>query len=200
MEDAAEKLDQLARTTEECTRCPDIVACRLRALSGAGHPHARVMFVSLAPSPEDEEGALAAGTTIQRELTELIPSLGNGARESVYFTTLLKCVPRSTAGKRPRRPKSVEKENCYNYLSTEISITTPHYIVPIGDETASFVLGKLFGDAEAGKHDPCELRAYESPSFKVVPIAAPGELAKREAKDREVYLKQMRALTSLMGL
>ncbi len=49
MEDAAEKLDELARAEKQCTKCDDIVSCRLRALSGAGHPHAQVMFVSLHP-------------------------------------------------------------------------------------------------------------------------------------------------------
>jgi len=64
MEDAAEKLDELARAEKQCTKCDDIVSCRLRALSGAGHPHAQVMFVSLHPSPEEEAADLPAGTGV----------------------------------------------------------------------------------------------------------------------------------------
>jgi uracil-DNA glycosylase family 4 len=198
MEDAAEKLDELARAEKQCTKCDDIVSCRLRALSGAGHPHAQVMFVSLHPSPEEEAGDLPAGTAVLRELAELIPSLSNGGRAKAYFTTVVKCVPRSDC--HLRRPTSAEQDNCYSFLSREISITTPHYVVPIGDEASRFLLGKLFGQADAADHDPLEVRVYDSPSFKVVPIAAPGEIAVREPKARDAYVKRLRSLAAVMGL
>ena len=198
MEDAAEKLDELARAEKQCTKCDDIVSCRLRALSGAGHPHAQVMFVSLHPSPEEEAADLPAGTAVLRELTELIPSLSNGGRAKAFFTTVVKCVPRSDC--HLRRPNSAEQDNCYSFLSREISITTPHYVVPIGDEASRFLLGKLFGQADAADHDPLEVRVYDSPSFKVVPIAAPGEIAVREPKARAAYVKRLRSLATVMGL
>ena len=198
MEDAAEKLDELARAERQCTRCDDIVSCRLRALSGAGHPHAQVMFVSLHPSPEEEAADLPAGSAVLRELAELMPTLLNGGRGKAYFTTVVKCVPRSDC--HLRRPRPDEQDNCYSYLSREISITTPHYVVPIGDEASRFLLGKLFGQADAAEHDPLEVRVYDSPSFKVVPIAAPGEVAVREPKARDAYVKRLHSLATLMGL
>jgi uracil-DNA glycosylase family 4 len=198
MEDAAEKLDELARAAAACTKCTDIVACRLRALSGTGHPHAHVMFVSLSPSPAEEAGDLPAGAGMATELAEFVPSLANGGREKSYFTTLVKCVPRSRS--RLRRPRVTEKENCFGFLSREISITTPHYIVPIGDEATRFLLGKLFKSADTSRHDPLELRVYESPSFRVVPIAAPRDVRIRDARVRDDYVKRLHPLTSLMGL
>jgi uracil-DNA glycosylase family 4 len=156
------------------------------------------MFVSLHPSPEEEAGDLPAGTAVLRELAELIPSLSNGGRAKAYFTTVVKCVPRSDC--HMRRPNSAEQDNCYSFLSREISITTPHYVVPIGDEASRFLLGKLFGQADAADHDPLELRVYDSPSFKVVPIAAPGEVAVREPKARAAYVKRLRSLAAVMGL
>jgi uracil-DNA glycosylase family 4 len=198
MEDAAEKLDELARAAQECTRCPDIVACRTRALYGTGHPHAHVMFVSLHPSAEEEEGDLPAGSAMARELAEFVPALNNGGRDKSYFTTVVKCVPRSNS--RVRKPRVQEKENCFGFLSREISITTPHYIVPVGDEATRFLLGKLFKTADTSKHDPLELRAYESPSFRVVPIAAPADIRKRDARTRDAYVKQLHRLASIMGL
>jgi len=198
MEDAAEKLDELARAEQQCTKCDDIVSCRLRALSGAGHPHAQVMFVSLHPSPEEEAADLPAGTAVLRELAELIPSLSNGGRAKAYFTTVVKCVPRSDC--HLRRPAPSEQDNCYSFLSREISITTPHYVVPIGDEASHFLLGKLFGQADADDHDPLEVRVYDSPSFKVVPIAAPGEIAVRAPRARDAYVARLRSLAKVMGL
>lgn len=198
MEDAAEKLDELARAAAACTKCTDLVACRLRALPGTGHPHAHVMFVALSPSPEEEAGDLPAGTAMAAELAEFVPALANGGREKSYFTTLVKCVPRSL--ERLRKPRVTEKENCFGFLSREISITTPHYIVPVGDEATRFLLGKLFKSADTSKHDPLALRVYESPSFRVVSIAAPRDIRRRDPRARGEYVKQLHSLTALMGL
>jgi uracil-DNA glycosylase family 4 len=198
MEDAAEKLDELARSESECTRCAEIAACRLRALAGAGHPHARVLFVSRSPSPEEEAAGLPAGASAMRFLAGLIPSLNNGGGESSFCTSLLKCVPRS--GDALREPRPEEMENCFGYLATEISITTPHYVVPIGRETTDFVLGKLFRDMGDGEHDLLDLRVVDSPAFRVVPVASATELAGRSEKERGDYAKRLRSLASLMGL
>ena len=198
MEDAAEKLDELARSERECTRCAEIAACRLRALPGAGHPHARVLFVSRSPSPEEEEAALPAGTSALHYLAGLIPSLNNGGGERSFCTSLLKCVPRS--GGALREPRAEEMENCFGYLAAEISITTPHYVVPIGRETADFVLRKLFGDPPGGSRDPLDLRVVDSPAFRVVPVASAGELAGRSEKERRDYVNRLRSLAPLMGL
>jgi uracil-DNA glycosylase family 4 len=198
MEDAAEKLDELARSERACTRCAEIAACRLRALPGAGHPHARVLFVSRSPSPEDEAAGLPAGASAMHFLAGLIPSLNNGGGESSFFTSLLKCVPRS--GTTLREPRPEEMENCFGYLAAEISITTPHYVVPIGRETADFVLCKLFRDPPGGMHDPLDLRVVDSPAFRVVPFASAAELGERSEKDRKEYANRLRSLASLMGL
>jgi uracil-DNA glycosylase family 4 len=198
MEDASEKLDQLARSEEQCTKCKEIVDCRLRALSGSGHPHAAVMFVSLHPSVADEAANLPAGTELVNDLAEFMPALSNGARESAYFTTLLKCVPRSDCA--VRDPKQEEKENCFSYLSKEISITTPHYIVAIGEETARFLLGKLFHDLPYKAGDSLELRVFDSPAFKVVPVATPADLRRRDEKARKDYSDRLHTLAGLMGL
>jgi uracil-DNA glycosylase family 4 len=198
MEDAADKLDQLARSERECTRCAEIAAGRLRALPGAGHPHARVLFVSHSPSPEEEEADLPAGTSAVRFLSGLIPSLNNGGGESSFCTSLLKCVPRS--GVAVREPRAEEMENCFGYLATEISITTPHYVIPIGRETADFVLSKLFNDNPGVPQDPLDLRVIDSPAFRVVPVASATELASCGEKERKDYAHQLRSLAALMGL
>ncbi len=198
MEDAAEKLDELARSERECTRCPEIAACRLRALPGAGHPHARVLFISRSPSPDDETAGLPAGTSALRFLAASIPSLGNGGGKNSFCTSLLKCVPRS--GGTVREPRTEEMENCFGYLATEISITTPHYVVPIGMATADFVLGKLFREAPKDPRDALDLRVIDSPAFRVVPVASEQELAGRHEKERKDYVARLHSLASLMGV
>jgi uracil-DNA glycosylase family 4 len=198
MEDASEKLDQLARSEKQCTKCEELVGCRLRALSGAGHPHAAVMFVALHPSLEDEQADLPAGTTLVNDLADFMPALANGAREKAYFTTLLKCVPRTDCDLRD--PSSEEKDNCFSFLSKELSITTPHYVVAIGEATTRYLLGRLFKDLPYSPGDALELRCFDSPAFKVIPVATPAELRQRDARTQKTYGERLHKLAALMGL
>ena len=73
MEDAVEQLDKLARNVGECTRCEELVACRLRAVPGGGHPHCAVMVVSLSPDPADEKAGLRSGSTLVERLARFLP-------------------------------------------------------------------------------------------------------------------------------
>lgn len=197
MEDALEQLSGLVRKESRCTRCSETAARRLRAVPGGGHAHAAVMIVSLAPSESDEAGDGEASAGLVDELAEFMPALKSG-RERVYVTTLLKCVPRGEAGVRPPAPD--EMENCFDYLSREISITTPHYILAVGEETTRFVLAKLFRDLPHASGDALELRVFDNPAFKVVPVATPGELRARDAKEQKRYGERLRQLAQLMGI
>jgi len=197
MEDAVEQLDNLARSVGECTRCDELVACRLRAVPGGGHPHCAVMVVSLAPVPADEaDGGVAGGSALE-ELAEFMPALTTG-RDQVYATTLVKCVPRSDCAE--RGPTADELAACYPYLSRELTITTPHYVLTVGEETTRFLLGKLFKNRPYEAGDSLELRLFDNPSFKIVPVATPAELRKRDAKARKEYADRLRALAQVMGL
>jgi uracil-DNA glycosylase family 4 len=197
MEDALEQLSGLARAETGCTRCADLAARRLRAVPGGGHPHAAVMVVSLAPSSEDEEGDGAAGAGLVAELAEFMPALA-ASRDRLYVTTLVKCVPRDDAGL--RLPAPAELENCFDYLSRELSITTPHYILAVGEDTTRLVLRKLFRDLPYAPGDALELRVFDNPAFKVVPVATPGELRERDAKQQRMYRERLRQLAQIMAL
>ena len=85
----------------------------------------------------------------------------------MYVTALAKCVPRSDGAVRDPHPQ--ELENCYPYLSKELTITTPHYVLTVGEETTRFLLGKLFKNRPYEPGDSLELRLFDNPSFKVVP-------------------------------
>ncbi len=197
MEDAVEQLDSLARSVGDCTRCDDLVASRLRAVPGGGHPHCSVMLVSLAPTPADEAAGGVAGAAILEELAESMPALTT-SRDQVYTTTLVKCVPRS--GSAGRGPTADELKACYPYLSRELTITTPHYVLTVGEDTTRFLLGKLFKSPPYEPDDSLELRLFDNPSFKVVPVATPADLRTRDAKARKDYLDRLRALAQVMGL
>lgn len=197
MEDAVEQLDKLARNVGECTRCEELVACRLRAVPGGGHPHCAVMVVSLSPDPADEKAGLPAGSTLVDGLAEFMPALAASA-DKVYVTTLMKCVPRTACDL--RAPRTKEQDDCYPFLSKELTITTPHYVLPVGEETTRYLLGTLFKDPPYKKGDSLELRLFDNPAFKIVPVATPDELRERDAKARKEYVERLRALARVMGL
>jgi uracil-DNA glycosylase family 4 len=197
MEDAVEQLDHLARTVSECTICDELVACRLRAVPGAGHPHCAVMVVSLHPSVEDEQGGRAAGESVVDELAAFMPALA-ASRDGLYVTTVAKCVPRTECALRDT--KTSECDACFRYLSRELSITTPHYILTVGEQATRYVLGKLFSTPPYAVGDSLELRLFDNPAFKVVPVATPAELRERDAKARKEYTERLHSLGQVMGL
>ena len=197
MEDAVEQLDRLARSVSECKRCEELVSCRLRAVSGQGDPHCSVMVVGLHADPADEEAGRAAGASLVDGLAEFLPALAT-SRDKVYVTTLVKCVPRSACAVRAVKPE--EEDNCFPYLSRELSITTPHYILPVGEDVTRYLLHKLFKDLPYENGDSLELRLFDNPAFKIVPVATPEELLERDDKACKTYRERLRSLGQVMGL
>jgi uracil-DNA glycosylase family 4 len=197
MEDAVEQLENLARSVGECTRCDELVASRLRAVPGGGHPHCSVMVVALHTDPQDEEDGGLAGESLLADLAEFMPALAE-RRDQVYVTALVKCVPRSDGA--VRGPLPHELDNCYRHLSKELTITTPHYVLTVGEETSRYLLGKLYKTTPYEQGDSLELRVFDNPAFKVVPVATPAELRERDPKTREEYVKRLRTLAQVMGL
>lgn len=197
MEDAVEQLDNLARSVGECTRCDELVASRLRAVPGGGHPHCTVMVVALHTDPQDEEDGGLAGEALLADLAEFMPALAQ-SRDQVYVTALTKCVPRSDG--KVRAPLPHELDNCYPYLSKELTITTPHYVLTVGEETTRYLLGRLFKTAPYQPGDSLELRVFDNPAFKVVPVATADELRQRDPKVREEYVQRLHTLGQIMGL
>lgn len=197
MEDAAEQLERLAQSVAVCERCTELTARRLRAVPGGGHPHCAVMLVSMMPDPADEQLGKPAGATTMERLGEYMPGLAD-AGDKVYTTTLLKCVARDASGLRDATPG--ELDNCYSHLSREVSITTPHYILTIGEDTTRYVLGRLFKTLPYHEGDSLELRVFDNPAFRIVPVATPEELAARDNAERKAYMERLRTLAHVMGL
>ena len=197
MEDAVEQLDRLGQTVTACTVCDELVACRERAVPGGGHPHCAVMVVSLQPDLTDEQGGRPGGSSLVDALAEYMPAIQSGA-DKVYVTTLLKCVARTKCVL--RAPRQTELEACFQFLSKELTITTPHYLLAVGEETARYLLRRLFKDLPYKAGDSLELRVFDNPAFRIVPVATPQELASRGPKARKDYADKLRALSQVMGL
>lgn len=194
MEDAAEQLSRLAQAVGECERCR---GRGLRPVPGGGHPHCSVMVVSLQPDPADAANGKPAGATLVQDLAEFMPALAATA-DQLYVTTLFKCVAQDEEDS--RTPTTEELDACFPYLSRELSITTPHYILVVGEQATHYILGKLFRDLPYREGDSLELRVFVNPAFKIVPVAEPWELRERGAREREEYCRRLATLAQVMGL
>lgn len=155
------------------------------------------MVVSLAPDPRDETLGRLAGEVVVDELAEFMPPLAS-ERDKVYVTTLVKCVPRADDAE--RAPSTDELDACFPYFSHELTITTPHYVLTVGEEATRYLLGKLFKSPPYKPGDALELRLFDNPAFRIVPVATPEELRARDAKVRKEYADKLRALAQVIGL
>jgi uracil-DNA glycosylase family 4 len=197
MEDAAPKLAQLASSVTECERCQELVATRRRAVPGGGHAHAHIMVVAAAPSEREEAAGLPAGSGLLDEFADMLAGMAPERRAPVYTTALVKCVPREA--QQPREARSTECDNCYGYLSREISTITPHVLVPVGAQTAAYVLARLLGD-DAPALDPLSFRVIQTPAFGVAPVPLPSEISALPPHERKACLEQFHALAARIHL
>jgi hypothetical protein len=189
MEDAVEQLDNLARSVGDA----------LRAKSCGGGSARRAVATARGSWSSGSRDPPAGGSRLAARPTGRPGFCGpRHSRDKVYVTALAKCVPRSDGAVRGPLPQ--ELANCYPYLSKELTITTPHYVLTVGEETTRFLLGKLFKNRPYEPGDSLELRLFDNPSFKVVPVATPDELRRRDPKARKEYTERLRTLGQVMGL
>ena len=156
-----------------------------------------MLVVSLAPSVADEAGAGPAGGG---HLDGLAAVPARPRLERARLLHHARQVRRRATTRASAPPTTEEQDNCFDYLSRELSITTPHYILAVGEPTARYLLRRLFRTLPYEAGDALELRVFDNPAFKVVPVATPEELAERDEKERKAYRERLRQLGQLMGL
>lgn len=126
-----------------CTRCPDLVRCRLQAVPGEGPVPALFLMVGMAPGRlgADRTGHPFAGDESSRRLQSLLDEVD--LRPLVYLTNAVKCAPKTASGRlaapgHPRRgmknrdPSPIELENCRPFLAEELQQVQPRIAVALG--------------------------------------------------------------------
>jgi uracil-DNA glycosylase len=142
-------LTAIAQRVSGCTRC-EVLACqRKTTVPGEGNPGARVCFVGEAPgADEDASGKPFVGRAGQL-LTKMIEAC-TFSREQVFILNTIKCRPPNN-----RNPEHGEIENCREYLTEQLEIIQPEYIVCLGVVAAQTLLhtklsvGRLRGQFHA---------------------------------------------------
>ncbi|RYJ14974.1 uracil-DNA glycosylase [Halogeometricum borinquense] len=130
----------------DCTRCPELVACRTRISWGNGSSDASVMVVGEAPGAGDPDAEQWQGgnhtgmayTTRHsgRRIRKLIAAAGHA---DAYYTNAVKCVPCDGDGSN-REPTATERANCRTHLDTELDAIEPEVVVSTGKHATATML------------------------------------------------------------
>lgn len=129
----AATLDELHQHICTCVKCP-LGYTRTNFVFGVGNSKAEVMFIGEAPgADEDAQGEPFVGRAGQL-LNKIIEAVGM-KREDVYICNILKCRPPNN-----RDPQPTEMETCTPYLSKQIELIRPKFIICLGRISAQWLL------------------------------------------------------------
>ena len=137
-EDRRERLKEVWRESQGCTRCPQLAATRRTVVFGAGNADADLMFVGEAPGANEDAQGLPFVGQAGRLLETLLEEIGL-ARADVFIANVLKCRP---PGNRDPLPQEIDA--CQDYLHRQLELIAP---------TRGLHAGQLLDQAAAGGPD-----------------------------------------------
>ncbi|MCL5986495.1 MAG: hypothetical protein M1371_08000 [Actinobacteria bacterium] len=199
--DPQESLNILEMEILNCEKCKDLYMCRKTSVPGMGAGRARVIFLGYIPDIDDseEQGKPFSEKRTSNFLDFLLDEINLNPQQEAYFTYILKCVPKKCEHKDRSKPKSSkirllrrdnsceltlqpcsgqrtsptenELSSCLEYLSKEISIITPHVIIPLGLSATKIILSSFLSrKITSNNMQDYHMKVYKSPSFKVLPM------------------------------
>lgn len=122
----------------DCTRCPNLVACRSQIVNGVGPLDAEIVLVGEAPGKnEDETGEPFVGRS-GSVLDDALESSGFD-RSDVRITNCVRCRPPNN-----RDPHVAELENCSDHLERELEYIAPRVVIPLGRIPSEQVISEEF--------------------------------------------------------
>ena len=133
--DKTELLQALADEIRVCPLCR-LAQTRNHAVPGDGEAGAQIMFVGEGPGQqEDESGHPFVGKSGKLLMGEL-QQIGINRRD-VFITNIVKCRPPAN-----RDPLADEIAACNDWLSAQIALVEPKFIVPVGGPSLQTLVSK----------------------------------------------------------
>ena len=132
--------DELPRFCEDCRACK-LGGLRHRAVTGVGHPQARVMVVGEAPGAEEDHLGQPFVGAAGRLLDNMLAAIGlaRDAEEpgrAVYIANVIKCRPPGN-----RNPELDEIAQCQPILQRQIELVQPRLLLALGRFAAQTLSG-----------------------------------------------------------
>lgn len=133
-----EELVALYKEVSNCTKCP-LHEARTKAVFGAGHADADLMFVGEAPGAEEDRQGLPFVGRAGQLLNELLVEIGL-SREEVFICNVLKSRPPNN-----RDPQPTEIAACEPYLFEQVRLIEPRVVCTLGNFATKLLTGNPTG-------------------------------------------------------
>ena len=178
-EDNWEVLNAEMRACQLCT----LSATRQQVIVGSGNPQADWLWVTEAPSLEDEQQDMPFADGSRELFDEMLRAM-QLSRDDVFVTHIVKCRPVED-----HDPKVAELNACAPFLARQISLVQPKIIIAVGRIAAHQLL--------QSKTSLGELRetSYEFSGIPLVVMYHPAYLLRSLTKKREAWQDMQRALS-----
>ncbi|BCM91182.1 type-4 uracil-DNA glycosylase [Abditibacteriota bacterium] len=183
-----DKIELLSALADEIRVCP---LCRLAdtrtlAVPGEGNPQAQIMFVGEGPGEqEDQTGRPFVGRS-GKLLTQELVKIGI-RREQIFITNIVKCRPPGN-----RDPLGDEIVACNDWLSAQIALIEPKFIVPVGGPSLKTLVSPKLGIMKARS------KVYRKDGILFIPILHPAA-ALRSPTTMQQFLEDLANLKDFLN-
>ncbi|HUU00447.1 MAG TPA: uracil-DNA glycosylase [Myxococcota bacterium] len=162
-------LDELRAEIGDCQRCR-LAQGRNKIVFGEGSPAARLVFAGEGPGRDEDSSGRPFVGRAGKLLDRIIVAMGF-SREEVYICNVVKCRPPDN-----RTPQDDEMRTCGQFLSRQLEIIRPRFIVAMGATASRYLVGS---NQSMGK---LRGRFFEHPSgAQVLPTYHPAYLLRNPA-------------------
>jgi DNA polymerase len=120
-----EQLDTLNQYWKENCKC-ELKKTATQAVFGNGNAESEIVFIGEAPGKNEDLKGIPFVGAAGKFWEEMLAGIGK-KREDVYITNIVKYRPPDN-----RDPEQIEKEDCNEWLMSEIKIITPKLIIFLG--------------------------------------------------------------------
>ncbi len=183
--DKTELLNALADEIRVCPLCR-LAQTRTHAVPGDGDSRAEIMFVGEGPGQqEDETGHPFVGPSGKLLMSEL-REIGI-ARDQVFITNIVKCRPPGN-----RNPLADEIAACNDWLSAQIALVEPKFIVIVGGPSLNTLVSKDLRITKARS------RVFRRDGILFIPILHPAA-ALRSPDTMKLFLEDLANLKDFLS-
>ena len=165
-----------------CQQC-DLSQSRQQVVLGSGNQQADFLWVTEAPSLEDDQQGLPFADHSGELLTEMLRAM-KLSREDVFMTHIVKCRPLDD-----RDPRIKELEACEHYLQRQIALVQPKIIIAVGRVAAQKLLHSKVPLAELRES------VHEFSGIPLLTIYHPAYLLRSLTEKPKAWQDMQRALT-----
>lgn len=120
----------------KCTNCELCENAHSPCIIGQGNKKARIMFIQDSPDEIDDKKGKPFSSKSCNAIRNAMENRGIEP-DDVYFTSLVKCIAPGDD------PKPAHVEACSELLDAEIQVIDPDIIVPVGNKSLRYCIGRV---------------------------------------------------------